>query len=605
MAENDILVDGSLNFSGGVDSVKVTTVASASNPRGLRQDQLAWLVNGSIRDGGISTRWGWQPVGQISDGVALYQGGWMYDWTGQMPYLFLSFGGHDYQVVIDPAFSVSPVPPPAGPYTPTKPQFDPPTVPRAFFTQIYQFLVKQPGDYKTLPKFWDGTTIRRSIGITNTSPTAGTPGINEIPAAGPMTAYMSRLWYAQDSLYSAGDIAKGFSGTAPYAFYDAVLNVTENPLCAGGDGFAVERGNIRALHPSANLNAAFGQGQLYVFTRDQVNALTVPVTRLDWIGANNDNMPLQTVAQFDNGTAGERAVVPVNGDLYMMTEEPQIRSLIAAQRYYQQPGNVPISANEQRILQVTNRAYMAWASGIQFDNRLLYTALPYLTPNGQVAFQGVIPLDFVPISSFNEPFNPLWEGSYQAPFGWAILQLFQGNFGGRRRAFAVMVNTSDQTIWLWELVLAMKNENGPDGRVTMQIEFPAFTWRNEKAMKKLIGGELWIDRIYGTVDFTIDYKPDGESCWVPWWRWTECASRSCLEDSPPLCIYPDNAPRGMGYKQTVTLPAPPTRCDQMVRPSNLGKQFQCRITATGYCRVRAIWLLATPFAERVYHDMRQ
>ena len=47
------ITDGSLSFSSGVDSIKVTTIASARNPQGLGRDQLAWLINGTVRDGGI------------------------------------------------------------------------------------------------------------------------------------------------------------------------------------------------------------------------------------------------------------------------------------------------------------------------------------------------------------------------------------------------------------------------------------------------------------------------------------------------------------------------------------------------------------------------
>src|SRR5688572_5684933 len=62
-SEQLVLVDGSVDFSGGVDSVKVTTIQSDVNPGGLARNQLAWLVNAGLRDGGITQRATFQPIG--------------------------------------------------------------------------------------------------------------------------------------------------------------------------------------------------------------------------------------------------------------------------------------------------------------------------------------------------------------------------------------------------------------------------------------------------------------------------------------------------------------------------------------------------------------
>lgn len=67
-------VDGSLDFSGGVNSVKVTTIQSQQNPNGLARNELAWLDNATCRDGGITQRFGWLLNGQMHDGSALFQG---------------------------------------------------------------------------------------------------------------------------------------------------------------------------------------------------------------------------------------------------------------------------------------------------------------------------------------------------------------------------------------------------------------------------------------------------------------------------------------------------------------------------------------------------
>lgn len=691
-----ILTDGSTSFAGGVDSLKVTTMASSINPNGLRRDQLSWLINGTVRDAGISPRWGNQPICKVGNPDVLYQGGLMYDQKFGNPYLLLALSGKLWKVDPD-AKTVQNL----------SAQFPGMTLPaaidQAHFVQAEEFVIVQAGDNVTLPLIWDNARLRRSRGLSTTadnsvtttnryfdvtvngdqvaiapwvnhvitlvppsnyggavgdivlwasqtgtvqigyfqitaigvnqftiipyapstgntnlgigggaggvwrlfvqngSPTAATTNVvwPEIPAGGPMDYYEGRIWFARDRNYSAGDILGGEAGTRAYNFRDSILRITENPLILDGDGFTVpdQAGNIRAIKHSANINVALGQGQLFIFTRKAVYALDVPVTRDDWTNATSKNQPLQTVVQLVNGATGDRCVVPVNGDLYYQSFEPGIRSLVAAVRYFQQPGNIEISANENRLIQFNDRELLRFGSGIEFDNRLLETALPFLTPQG-VAHKALVPLDFVPVSSFNETYSPVWEGHWE---GIDVMQLFTGDFGGRQRAFAVVLMRKTSELWLWELTRGDKFENG-DNRVTMQIEFPAFSWNGITELKKLVGGELWIDRLTGTVEFTLEYRVDGENCWIPWMKWKECSARDSDEyNAPRLTPYPQ--PCGTGYRQTIDFPAPPTSCSQMQRPTNIGYQFQPRLTVHGYCRVRGIFLHATKWLKKLYEKL--
>lgn len=592
--------DGSLDWAAGVDSIRVTTIASETNPHGLPRNMLAWLENATVRDGGITQRWGWQPLGKIHDSSGLYQGGWMYEPDDGDPYLVLSISGHLYRVQISTTATVDDLTAATPIDINGQATANPPDRTQSWFVQGEQFLVVQCGDPNVLPLFWDGTILRRSKGITNTAVAPGTPGVNEIPSATAMDYYMGRLWYAQNRNYSAGDIVGGPSGTLAYRFRDAIINVTENPLVVGGDGFTVpdNSGNIRAIKHSANLNSQLGQGQLYVFTRKTVYALTVPVTRSDWIAASTNNQPLQTVVQLVNGSVNDRSIVAINGDLFYQSFEPSIRSLITAVRNFQQWGNVDISANEFRVFQANDRSLLYSASGIEFDGRLLETTLPKQLPQGVVA-QGIVPLDFIPISTLRQPSQPSWEGVYS---GLDVLQLFTGDFGGLQRAFAVTVSRVDSSIQLWELTNAEKFENG-DSRVTWQIEFPAFTWGDEFALKKLVSAEVWADRVACPIEFSMDYRPDGETCWIPWHKWQVCTPRDTCEQGGPCYPVQDYGP---SFRATMTLPVPPIGCEAVAtgRPTNIAYQFQCRLTVKGYCRVRGLLLHAQHFERKLFQSLQ-
>lgn len=588
------IVDGSLDFSGGVNSLKVTTIQSERVQNGLKRNELSWLINGTTRGGGISPRWGWKFAQVISDSSGVFQGGRMYEPDWANPYLILVISGRVWKSDVETgaledlsaAFGESF---PAG-------------TSQCFFCQAEKWMVIQAGDYVTLPLFWDGTTLRRSKGITDLAVAPGAPGVNEIPAAGPMDYYMNRLWYAQGRVFSAGDMVGGPSGTRANLYRDAVLNVTENPLVIGGDGFTVptNAGNVRALAHSANLDTALGQSQLFIFTRKSIYSLNVPVTRSDWINSTSNNQPQMRVVQITNGSVNDRSVVAVNGDLFYQSLEPSIRSLFMAIRYFNQWANVAISSNVDRLMQFNDRSLLYASSGIVFDNYLLQTGLPFVAPQG-IIHKAIVPLDFAPLSTLSEQLPPVWNGAWD---GFDTLQLFSGDFGGRDRAFAAIVSRLDSSIQLWELTNADRFDNTLDTRITWQIETPHYTWDREFDLKKLVSAELWWDRIWGEVITLVEYRPDGDPCWHTWRTWTKCTKRTnCDEPDAPILCYPP-VPFCESYVQTETLPLPPIECSTVSgRPSNQLYQVQLRITVKGYCRLRGILVHAEPVTRKLHENM--
>jgi len=602
MADTDVIItDGSVDFSGGVDSQAVTTIQSSKNPNGLQRNQLSWLDNATLRDGGITCRSGFTQLATISDRNGHFQGKFMYSPIGSNPYEVFSISGHIliYNIDSGQLFDLTVA------FSANVPQFNPSGDFQAHFVQGEQYLLIQAGDDTTLPFIWDGSTLRRSKGITNTLVAPGTPGVNEIPAAGPMDYFMGRIWYAQGRQVSAGDIVRGTSGTLANQFKDSILNVTENPMVLGGDGFTISSsdGNIiRGIRHSANIDAALGQGRLFVGTSKAIYALNVPVTRTDWIAANNNTQPLMTIVQLANGWVNDRSITPVNGDLFFQSLEPGIRSLMQAMRYFSMWGNIQISANETRILQFNNRELLRYSSGVYYDNRMLQTSLPERTDQGVVS-HALIPMDFTPISSFNKERQPNWEGMYE---GLDFFQLNTGDFGGRERCFATTRSKLDSSIQLWEYIAGTKFDNGSvngEARITWSIEFPAFTWGDENLLKRLLGAELWIDRLTGVVQFSLQYRPDGQACWIDWHTWKKCSTKNTEENVYTPAAYPTNSCLE-SYFATMTMPKPPQNmCTATGRPSDIAYQFQPRLLVTGFCRLRGLYLHATSYGRKLYQNL--
>lgn len=595
MASELRIADGAFDFSLGVDSGRVPNIQSPIVPNGLKRNQLAWLTNATVRGGGITCRTGWVKLCEVHDSTAIYQGGWMYEPRFDDPYLMLSIGGRQYQVRVDTNNAVVDV-------TGIAANDNPSTEPQAYFCQAEEFLIIQAGDLTTKPLFWDGINMWRSIGVDSTV-IAGTPHKSEIPAATCMDYYQGRLWYAIGRTYAASDIVLGTAGTPGYGYRDAVLNVTENPLSVGGDGFIVPSvaGNIRAISHPITLDTSLGQGDLTVFTRKTVYALTVPETRDEWIntgtGYKNTSNPRQRLIQRNFGSYGDRCVVPESGDLFYQSTDG-IRSLAMALRYSQQWGNVPISTEEDRILRFNDRSLMRYSSGVVFDNRLLMTALPVQTVVGP-AFQALLPLDFQLVGNIQERSPAAWEGAWE---GLDILQLFTGDFGGRMRCFSVVHSRLTDAIEVWEITNDQRFHEG-DARTVWYAEFPSFTWQKEFALKKLDGGECWLDKIYGTVDLQFWYRTDSNPCWTLWHEQTLCATRtSCETVVDPVC-YPEQA-YCEGYKTMLVLPTPPSPCvNYAMRPGNWGYSFQCKVVVKGWARVRGLILYALPKEKGAFEGL--
>lgn len=599
------LTDGQLDWSNGVNSAVIKTKAIGALPHGVKPSQLCWLINGNVRTGGILPRPAVNNVVLGAPWSGLYQGGLMYQPDSADPFLLLAIGGTLWKVRVDTDNSVHNL---SASYGLSMPSSET----QAFFSQSEMFAIWQAGDLTTKPVFYDSgidgglrnETMRRSngfVGVNNIT--------NEIPPAGPMDYYAQRLWYAFGRNYAAGDIVRNkTSGTGPYEFRDSVLHVTENPVATGGDAFVVPTtaGNIRALAHASNLDTALGESQLFVFTRRAIYACAAPITRDAWTKTTNDFMPLQKVVLNKGGAYSARAVVAVNGDLFFQgPPDGDIRSIQTSLRYFGQWGNVPLSNNEQRVLSVNDRSLLNFATGIQYDNRLFQSALPIQTPVG-VAHQAVIPLDFDIISTLEERQPPSWEGVYDFSAGPYILQMFEGDFGGVERAFAVVWSVIRQAIEVVEFRKDLRFDNGDD-RITRVIEFPAYSFNNPFQLKELDTAELWIDKMLGTVNIEVYYRPDAWACWIPWTAFSQCAARDCRESIDDPCAdngYP-HEPFCEQDRATIMLPKiqHPQCIPGVERPSTWGYQFQVRLAIKGWCRVRGFLLHAIPREKRAYEGI--
>lgn len=576
-----MLTDGILAFDGGINPAKIPLVRSTRAAFGLAPNQLSNAVNCVFRDGGASPRPALRFIARIGhvDGGA-FAGATMYYPDIGMPQLIFVQGGHVKSLnigngeVTDLSEGGATLPAETA---------------HAYFCQAEKWLIIQAGDYVTLPLFYDGATLRQSIGIQTNSPRQE-PNQNEIPAAGPMCYHMGRVWYAIGRKYFAGDIVGGPSGTAEEGFRDSVLSVTEAPLCFGGDGFIVPAGaggGITALTYSHELNTQLGQGKLFVFTPRLVCALSVPVQRSAWVELTRDNVPIQIVIHPRQGSISPNAIVQTNGDLMYYSTDGALRSIILAVRSFEEWADYDLSLPVRTFLTAIPGDLRRFVSAAIFDNRLYLTIEPELVPVG-VVFRGLAVLDFYPSTEVLARTDPAWNGFWS---GLGVIQLVEDQMTGR--LFAVVWNENDECIEVY-LVDPTQQRDAvavgaaiEDHPIWWEAETPAFQFEHPLVPKRLIGGQLMFDRIYGSIDVWVWWRADGDPCWHEWYAATDC--------------FPTGAAYGPGDIPRLVLPQPPVvKAPGREAPAHIGLAFQVKVRVRGWCRLRGVILHTEPFEKHVW-----
>lgn len=115
---------------------------------------------------------------------------------------------------------------------------------------------------------------------------------------------------------------------------------------------------------------------------------------------------------------------------------------------------------------------------------------------------------------------------------------------------------------------------------------------------------MWVDKLYGRVDFTLYYRNDQNACWNFWNAWTQCAARNdCENPGNTPCPYPTQIYKEQ-YRAMMLMPKPALVCDsQSDRPTTQAYSFQLRLVIKGWCRIRGLFLYALPKMETAFQDM--
>lgn len=608
------LVDALVSWEMGVDTYR--------SPARVPRNQLCLSINNTTRQDFIGVRSAWTQVplqfvkldagsGQIVPDSALqtaFETGFFQKFSGYVPdqgdsHLLFCVGGRLYKVEPFRRGIVEALAMP-GPW--------PDAAPSIYMVQAEMFIVIRDG--KSVPIIYDGGRLRFSDveGVSGTD-ADGHP-LLEVPPGGPMAYSEGRLWVALENGigFVAGDAVYDPTGTAQYAFRDALLRFTSNTYLNEGGAFPVpaSMGGITAMVVMANLDTSLGQGPLQVFTPQGAFSVSAPFDRTLWKAVSS---PIKTTSLFNAGALGDGAAINVNGDVWFRSARG-VESFLIARRDFGTWGNRAMSYEVLRHLQGDNPDWLYRASAALFDNRLLVTCAPRWDPAHGIFHAGLVVLDFLPITTIGSavisllqpPPNPVWDGMWT---GLDIQQIAVVKNQGVDHCYAAVLGQPDgmgvRHLQLWELTRVQGNDNalGVESRAQRVVETPRVAGEpasNRLEQKLLVGADVWHDQAQGTVDLTLFYRPDENPCWYLWKHWQICAPvKACATDAVEGCMSAA-LNRQPQYRPRVGALKPPEALTANGTPARLGYAFQFRLEIQGVIEITAMRFLYERVLEATF-----
>lgn len=434
--------------------------------------------------------------------------------------------------------------------------------PQAWMEQADKYFLIQDG--QSSAAIYDGSTMRRA-------------GPTEVPT-GTVMVFNEEI----------GRLAVGLP-TNEVAIGDVIdpISFTETGYLNEGGKFRIPRkfGNITGACMLANQDRSNGQGAMLFFTRLGITAFNLPPNRDTWKALNYPvqiNMPIK-------GTTSHGSITLVNGDAFYRATDG-IRSFALTRQEFGQWGNTPLSRELGRVLNSDDRKLTSFASAVLFDNRLLFTVMPQ--PGRYGAYHGGLGvLDYEGVSAMGERARPRYDGVWS---GIKPTHLVTGDFGGEERCFAFTRN-ADGGVELWE-ILRKGNFDGDDGRITSWIETRGMDFENQFELKRLDGFEMWIDRVFGTVDFDLKYRPDLFPCWTDWDTKKICQKHTDCDDDPLTGVCRDIKTYRQGYRnrQAFGQPKDTDENELSETPMRVGHMYELKLQWVGRARIK--WGLAKAIA---------
>lgn len=542
-------------------------VNTAVRPSLIGPNQLSWMMNGSVRDGKPKTR----PalVERLVLPTGKVQGAGYFSRDEGIG--ILSIGGHIYRMLISGnTFSTDEIPL----------AFQNSSLrPMAWMQEtVGNFLIQ---DDESACIIFDGATARRAD-----------PAKNEVPVGSMMAYGNGRLFVVVDEFnVQAGNITD-------QSIFNSELYFTETTYLFGGGAFYYPR-KLTGLGFLPTNNTASGLGSLMVFGRRRTDSLRAEVASRDlW-----QIIPGFQVVVLDGiGAVSHLSITRVNQDLYWRDGEGQIRSLRSASFDASSPGNAPQSREVARIVDYETDNWLDQCNGMYFDNRLFFTAAPFLHKSGCVAFGKLISLDCAPLATMRGKAPPAYDGEWT---GLNFVRMFTGEFAGINRAFAIS-SDDDGNNRLWEIMPDGQDDIYLSGSTPVAVpiktyaEFRAFDFGNPTQLKQITRCDIYPTDIEGDVTVWLQYRVGNRTQWLDVDSVEFCAKMTDASTDAPH-VWKNLYAQERGRVKSFSFP---DDIDPILKMAQtVGYTFQIRLIWTGKVLIDRIDIWARPLKQTQFSNI--
>lgn len=359
-------------------------------------------------------------------------------------------------------------------------------------------------DYPAYPVIIEGATARRA-----------NPLDLEVPISTIGTYNQNRLFVANaGNEFTAGDPAGSrVAPEAPITFLE--LFTIGSPFF--GQIFQLPTSDpnypITAMTFLQTADTATGIGPLLVSTEKAIYSFQTQNPRVLWeAGQFGSNFT------YDVGIAGPKAFAHVRSDLFFLSSEGEVHSLSMSRDAQNTWSKIPISREVQNWLKYYDKNLIRFGVMTYFNNYLFVAANPYRVrvkdtqgnPITDYAHGGFVMLNMANISKLGSASAPVWDGLWT---GVQPMDILVSN----KRCFVISKDGGGVNE-IWEV----KTEPDFDrsGKFTRPITGKVYTREYDSGdpfqNKEPHSIDVALADLQGNVSLDIKYKPSHSSVFLPW-----------------------------------------------------------------------------------------
>jgi hypothetical protein len=403
------------------------------------------------------------------------------------------------------------------------------------------------------------------------------PGPLQVNVAIPVGTIMAfgngRLWVANGNQLFAGDLAGSYAGSE--------IRFSETQYLSGGGSFTFNS-EITGLTFLPGADTSTGQGDLIVFTRDDISAIRSNIfDRTQW-----QNTPGMLRRMFIGGGAESfDSIVTTNNDIYYRSIDG-VRSLLQTfQDTKQRNVSLADSIEALRVINYETQRWLQYAPSAYFIDRAIHGCTPKIQKvNGDptsynVVFTKIVSQDFNP-GIYQGNYPPVYDGEWT---GLQVCKFVVGVFNGTKQCFALVCG-SDGNNAIYEVTTYDYYDTIPDGQggstevpISASVELKRMDFDRPYEIKELMRADVSFSEVYGSVSWEFSFSPD----FYPTFLSVQTGSIDFETETPVLetCAPLDLAP---GYKTIRTVKPSDSCVTGIGRKARFGYMFQPKMSWTGH-----------------------